>query len=216
MHQQKDGAEMRAAVAVCFALLVAGCEPVDSYIASAVGKAQKVHRDEEIKKLQGELESQAEELTSLRSAVEDLRTKTSLHAAQLDGIDEIEAVVREGGGYGIAKTKQGVFVVSIEKLEPYLDGYKATLHIGNPGSMTMLGGDFIVKWGLPWNTPNKKINEVWATRKSKKFSFAQSFPGGGYTAVEVALTPAKPEEVKELNVVLGWNRISLRSPTTSK
>lgn len=209
MHQ-------RIALVISLAILVSGCDQVDNYITSVVQKAQKSDREVSIKKLQSEIGSHSEELENLKAALEDLKTKTSLHDAQLDIIDEREAIVSEGGNYGIARTKQGIFLVSIEKLEPYLDGYKATLHIGNTGMMTMLGGDFHITWGLPWNTPNKKLNEIFATRKSKKFSFAQSFLGGAYTAVEVALTPAKPEEVKTLNVGLSWNRISLRVPASNK
>lgn len=197
---------------VAAATLLGGCDQVDNYIASVAQKQQKTDREASIAKLQGQVDSQLEELTTLKEAVEGLKIKASLHEAQLDTVDVSEAVVSEGGSYGIAKTKQGIFLVSIEKLDPYLDGYKATLHIGNTSTLTMLGGEFEVKWGLPWNSPNKKLNEIWASRKSKKFSFVQTFVPGSYTAIEVALTPAKPEEVKTLNVVPVWNRISLRSP----
>lgn len=194
------------------ASMLAGCDQIDGYIASVVQRQQKSDQNASVARLQSLIDSQSEDLVTLKAAVEDLKNKTSLHDAQLEAVDEADAIVSEGGNYGIAKTRQGIFLVSIEKLEPYLDGYKATLHIGNISTLTMLGGDFVVKWGLPWNTPNKKLTDIWASRKSKKFTFAQNFPVGSYTAIEVALTPAKPEEVKTLNVAISWNRVSLRLP----
>lgn len=46
-----------------------------------------------------------------------------------------------------------------------------------------------------------------------KASFAKPFVSGAYTHVEVALTPAKPEEVKSIEVGVQWNRLSLRKPS---
>lgn len=197
-------------------MLLSGCDQIDNYIASISRKQHTADREASITKLQSQVNSQLEELTTLKGEVEDLKFKASMHDVQLETVDVSEAVVSEGGGYGIAKTKQGIFLITIEKLEPYLDGYKATLHVGNTSTLTMLGGEFEVKWGLPWDSPNKKPKEIWASRKSKKFSFTHTFSPGAYTAIDVALTPARPEEVKTLNVAPLWNRISMRLPAPNR
>jgi hypothetical protein len=86
------------------------------------------------------------------------------------------------------------------------------LSIGNPTTINFSGSEIEVEWGLPWVGSNHSFAEIQQSQKTKKFTFAKPFSSGAYTHVEVALTPAKPEEVKSIEVGIQWNRLSLRKP----
>lgn len=204
---------MRMLFIVAAALTVAGCDPVDTYIANVAAK-QKVQQVREIENKIGELNSalnsKSLEIGALNSKLSTLETLININTSLLSSFDEGQASVREGGSYGIVKTRHGIFLASINKIEPYLDGYRVTFSVGNPTNMTFHGGEFKVGWGLPWGTKDKKFAEINASRRSKIFSIVQDFLPGSYTAVSLALTPAKPDEIKLIDVGISWNRISLR------
>lgn len=201
------------------ALLLGGCDQIDNYILTVASKQkanEQLGAELKIAAAQNELKSLRSNLESIKQEISGLKASQQFQQMLIDGVDKTPAEVTDSGGYGVAKTKQGIFLVTIQKLDPYLDGYRATLNIGNPHSLTMHGGDFQISWGLPWNTKGKTFDEIKASRRSKDFSIVKDFPPGAYTAVEVALTPARPEEVKDIFVEITWNRISLRRPPSTQ
>lgn len=195
------------------AILLGGCEPIDNYITEVVSKNKKTQENQaeiKINQINEALVSQSSEIDDLKKELSSLKSTVQFQTYLLETIDQNAASLSEGGGYAIAKTPHGPFIVSIKKIEPYLDGYRVTLEIGNPTHVLMRGGDFQINWGIPWNTKGKNFAEISASQHNKKFSIPRDFPPGAYTAVDFALTPAKPEEVKSISVGITWNTISLR------
>lgn len=120
------------------------------------------------------------------------------------------SVSTEEQGYGIAKTNFGAFTVSTRAVTPYLDGFKVKLRIGNLTSAAFSGAKISVTWGPPFDEKNPE--EYSKNRKTKEFSVTTRFPAGSFTDLEVALTPAKPGEVKTLSVGIQLDQLSLRVP----
>ena len=200
------------------ALILAGCDPIDNYITSVVAKNktnQESQAEIKIGQINGMLTDQSAEIAGLKKELSTLKATVQFQNYLLDNIDQNPANITEGGGYAVAKTPQGPFIVSVKKIEPYLDGYRVTLEVGNPTNILLRGGDFQINWGIPWNTKGKDFAEISASQHNKKFSVPKDFPPGAYTAVDLALTPAKPEEVKSLSVGITWNTISLRRATSN-
>lgn len=130
---------------------------------------------------------------------------------RVDVLESGEAsVTTEEEVYGIAKTKFGTFTVLARNVTPYLDGFKVKLRIGNLASANFNGAKISVAWGPSYD--NKNPGEYYKNRKEKKFDVTDEFSSGSYTDVEVALTPAKPEEVKRLLVGIELNQLSLQVP----
>ena len=126
------------------------------------------------------------------------------------------SVETNGSGYGVVQTEQGPFLVQAMSAIPYLDGYKIRLQVGNPGTATMRGAILHLEWGLRYGDKSKTYTEVTASRKKKDFDVTTTFDPGAYTNVDLFLSPAKPEEVKIIDVGLKFNIVVLRKPVNQQ
>jgi hypothetical protein len=194
------------------AFSAAGCEPLEKMVSQVVEK-QVSKRDAEQKLRIKQLETN---IATIENKIAFIEMMQELQSSAIDSIDTRKATISDGGTYGIAKTLQTPVFVSIEKIEPHLDGYKVALSVGNPSSVIFDGSQIEVEWGLPWGAKGRTSDEIRASRKTKKFSFPREFPPNTYTHIEVALTPATAEEVKTLQVGVNWNTIKLRGPAQPK
>lgn len=195
-------------IALIFLILTgaSGCDQIDKYLSQRVEQEalrNVAASNEEIDQLKSEIRSIRSELTSLK-------TESAIMQVNIDSLATSAASVSEGGGYGIARTQHGPIAISLDGIDPYLDGYRVTLSFGNPTTATFNGADVEVEWGLPWNTKGRTYDQIRTSRKKKRFSTLKHFQPGSYTLVEVSLTPATPEEVKRLSVGIDFNQISLR------
>lgn len=129
---------------------------------------------------------------------------------ELENLKSSNATVRpDSQGYDIARTKFGPFVVSQKGLTEYLDGYKLKLSIGNTTSVSFSGATLTLEWGPPYD--DSKDFSKWLTeRKKKVVPVTDTFRPGAYTTIEIVISPAKPEEVKEILVGLEFNQLSLK------
>jgi len=198
-------------IAIAVAILVSACEPLEKVISRAVDK-QLSERGNDLEKRVDKLEL---ENIELKNKISSLEFGQQINRIEISSLETRKATLTEGG-YGLARTPQTPVFITIAKIEPYLDGYRVALNIGNPSSITFKGIDLEVEWGLPWQSKDRKYAEIAQSRKTKKFSFPRDFLPAAYTQVEVALTPARAEEVKAIEVGIEWNTISLRLPAPQK
>lgn len=128
---------------------------------------------------------------------------------RVDAIESGDASVStEEQGYGVAKTNFGAFTISTRAVTPYLDGFKVKFRIGNLTSANFNGAKITVAWGPPFD--EKSPDDYFKNQKKKEFSVTNQFSSGAFTDVEVALTPAKPEDVKTLLVGMLVDQLTLR------
>lgn len=136
---------------------------------------------------------------SLEDKVIRLQRELFALIIQVRNISDGTAVVSsEEKGYSIAPTRYGSFAVICNTVTPYLDGYKVKLDIGNLTSAQFNGAKIKLTWGKNFDN-------------TKDISITTSFPPGRYTTIEVVMTPAKPEDIKEFMVTLDFNQIALTS-----
>jgi hypothetical protein len=131
---------------------------------------------------------------SLEERITNLESSNHFLQFEIDAINSRPAFVSsEEKAYGTASTQFGSFPVVIKNVVPYLDGYKVTIAIGNITTATFVGCKFSVGWGM----------------HTKQFDVTNAFYPGRYTNVQISLTPAKPEDVKIINVGLVFDKIQL-------
>jgi hypothetical protein len=206
--------------AVCIvAPLLGGCDQIDKYITDVVGrtaaqKSENEHKEivdlrREISNLKSQQAALEADTSKLRQDLEATNFSQSLMRLDIDAAWQSTVQISEGGSYGLARTAHGPVIVSMDKIEPYLDGYKVTLSVGNPTTVTFSDATIEVEWGLPWGNGRSYV-ETSKSRKKKTFSILKSFQPGAYTLTEVALTPAKAEEIKSLSVGVTWSKINMR------
>jgi hypothetical protein len=129
---------------------------------------------------------------------------------KVDALESGDASVStEDQGYGVAKTNFGAFTVSTRSVTPYLDGFKVKLRIGNLTSANFNGAKISVSWGPPFDEKNP--SEFLKNQKKKDFSLTNQFVSGAFTDVDIALTPAKPQDVKSFWVGIQLDQLSMRA-----
>jgi hypothetical protein len=109
-------------------------------------------------------------------------------------------------------SNNGSFLVRVTKAEPYLNGYKVYLAIGNTSSVTFSGFDLSLKWSI--KPPEGNVEEWskwWDGRKTKKEHFPQDLEPGRWNTVVVILTPTRADELGYFEIALTTNSLAFVS-----
>jgi hypothetical protein len=109
-------------------------------------------------------------------------------------------------GFGAITSNQGaIFFVSLEQVEPFLDGYKIVLKIGNPYTAVFSGLKVVLEWNkrMPDSIPDfQKWQAEWKkTMRSEEFSDTTELSAGTWTRFPIVLAQTKADE-------LGWILVS--------
>jgi hypothetical protein len=76
----------------------------------------------------------------------------------------------------------------VQDASPYLDGYRVTLHIGNPSFASYDGFELTVKWNskYDWSNFDTSTFDTWQkSERNKELSFTNSLVLGKWNAVEL-------------------------------
>jgi hypothetical protein len=111
--------------------------------------------------------------------------------------------------YGRLVTDTGAFLVSIEDSQPYLDGYKVRLHMGNPSTARYVGFTIHVQFGprppADWNQ-----FAAWnSTLHTSDVSFTETLEPGSWNPIDLILAPITPGQFGHLKVSMTTNTVSL-------
>ena len=133
-------------------------------------------------------------LSSLEYRVSNLETGTAWVSTEEENFD-------------IVRTRFGPFTVSSQGATPYLDGFKIKLTIGNLTTATFRG----VKVNLAWAPPIDEAHPQESLRnlKHRDYDLPMVLRPGSFTTIELAVTPAKPEEIKNIGVGIELSELSL-------
>lgn len=119
-------------------------------------------------------------------------------------------------GYGRVDANIGTFLVTLDNVEPYLDGQKVTLKIGNPNNMRFIGFKVKATWGMRF--PDTKLQgDDWtkayeaynASTKEKEITFTETLQPGAWNKVSFVVSPANGNEFGRLNIAIETNQVSL-------
>ena len=120
-------------------------------------------------------------------------------------------------GFSRINTDSGFFLVALKNVEPYLDGYRISLDVGNPLSATYKNLKFNVSWGKKYdskesaNDPNAYQKWV-STLHTKEISVVDDLAAGAWNKVQLVLSPAKSDELGYISIKLTTDTASLRRP----
>jgi hypothetical protein len=109
----------------------------------------------------------------------------------------------------------GFFLVSCQNAQPFLDGYKVTLHVGNPQSASYTGFTVGVEWGPKYKGAQNDTSarERWRkSLKSQEFSLTDRLHPGRWNEVEITLQDTTADRMGELYVSINANVASLGLP----
>ena len=172
--------------------------------------------DEEIRKMDRERVNRIEEILSAR--IDVLQADFDSLSGATTTLDP------SGNGFGRLNTDTGRFLIACENVQPYLDGDKVTVKIGNPNAADYHGFTLKVKWGQKepefpdstsepddtWqkaHTKRKADDARWqAELQRKEIPFADLLKTGTWHTVEMVLSPVKSGG-------LGYIEIGMEAPT---
>lgn len=90
----------------------------------------------------------------------------------------------------------GVFLVMVENVEPYADGQRITLAIGNPFNADFVGFKGLFVYGNP--------------TQSKEESFTSRLRAGAWSRVNVILPRLPANQLDSINFSMAMNSVALR------
>jgi len=126
--------------------------------------------------------------------------------------------------FSTAKSEEGTFLVSCQGVEPYLEGYKVHLQIGNPTMLTVDNAKLTIEWGISEvasakSDSAKGINDptAWVSNWKKSLhqtttTLNESLRPGFWNDVEVIVSPAKADELAHFKVSMQTDSVRLTSP----
>lgn len=165
-------------------------------------------------KLQGRVAALENSNAALAAKIADQEktiTDLSLDVFLLKNDDDMAALSSTDEGYSLAKSDFGPLPVFLEKVEPYLAGFRLTLRIGNPTTATFNGAKLKVRW----HSATPKVLAAGAVPSAPKMNeqevaLTQALRPGMYTRAHVILSPATPDDIKNFWVGVDTDQIALR------
>jgi hypothetical protein len=160
--------------------------------------------------LQRDLQKQRSDFEGFRQAFQSLA-----NSGGLSGRNKIVVLDPASKSYGRIDTDNGFFLVSCQDVQPYLDGYKVTLHVGNPLGVRFVGFKITAQWG-PRYTVAANDDGSWgrwrAGLKATDFSFTDTLEVGRWNEVELVLAQTTANQVGHIQVSLETNVVSMLVP----
>src|SRR6266496_2309405 len=206
------------------ALMLSGCEQPET--------------TQKIAALEQRVKNQEEQNAALLSALAENEKRVNgqlsflIREALQRTLQEKTAVIDpHSKGYSILDTGRGSLLISCDGPEPFLDGYRIKLRLGNPLYMRFSGFKLKFKFGQkPPTLPTKenvkdgdvakalfetwpKENEAWKkSLKHAEESYTDDLLPGTWTNIETVLPQANAEEIAYIEVGIEADRISLTKP----
>ena len=120
-------------------------------------------------------------------------------------------------GFQRLDTDLGSFLVSVDGITPYLNGYKLNIAIGNPSMVEFNGFTLKMQWGKAFDPNGKVTSADWKeSLKSKEVKFTEHLKPGHWNKIDLALAPAKPEQLKYIEIEMEVNHVLLTSEGESR
>lgn len=168
------------------------------------------------------MQSELNKISDVEIKVSDIKTK-------VDGFDEriIDVAVKnlqldldmkryekasfdlsDAKGYGRIDSSGGLFFITIENVEKYLDGYKINLRIGNPQNCTYRGFELKTEWNKPF-TVEMDYDEWSKNKKEKTISMNEELSSGSWAECSINLAPMTEEEIHNVGFSIITDSLSL-------
>ncbi|WP_225413194.1 DUF3251 domain-containing protein [Stigmatella hybrida] len=167
-----------------------------------------------IEKLDAELMKLQAEVSTLNSSVSELHAKVIKLS-----IGHQSSVTLEPGsrGYSPLLSNGATFLVSLQKIAPYADGQRLTLHIGNPQSISYKQPTIYLKWGKrfeqgesPFDVESLVSHAKWEkTLRSKEEKIITEIAPGAWNTVTITAAPATSEEIGYIELAMDVSTVSM-------
>jgi hypothetical protein len=147
--------------------------------------------------MSNDLASTSKGLNALSNKVESISNAYTGLASKIAALEPANALLStENEGYTISSTKFGPFIIMKRGVSPYQEGFKVKLGIGN-----LTGASF----------KGARLHVTIGNQQTKIYNISDELSPQAYTNVEIAITPARADEIKTLQVGLELSQIYLKT-----
>lgn len=171
-------------------------------------ETSRVSPDTRISVLQEELLQEKQKLADFMKYFCNL-----VDAGSLTG--RIQSVVLDPStkNYKRIDTENGFFLISCQDVKPFIDGYKLSLHVGNPLGVRFVGFKITVRWGPRYTGDQKDAAgyvKWFSSLKTQDFDFANALEIGQWNEVELRLLNTTASQVGYICMTLDTDKVSLK------
>jgi hypothetical protein len=159
-----------------------------------------------------------ETVKQLQESVSTLETNAYLLKFQQHQYDSTSFDPAAGKGFGRVETTGGVFLVSLQEVNPHLDGVMVKLNVGNIQLATYNGFTIVAEYGRRFPAFNQKTaseenKKQWdaynAASRKKTQAFTEVLRPGTWNVVYLTLPDIKPENFGNLTLSIQTNQVAL-------
>lgn len=134
--------------------------------------------------------------------------------------------LKEKQGFSRINSDGFVFCVSVDDVQPYLEGFKVSFKIGNPMFATFHNPKVHIKWGKGFfkyykeqKSEGSKVSDIFdswkGSLKEKEISTLKELKPGVWNKVEFVLTPSTLEEIEYVEFSMEADTISFYRDTST-
>lgn len=179
-----------------------------------VGCTQDINKQNETA---NEINTLGDQISSTRNQLAAIQTQIDKINSTIYMLKDEEAIFTPSSeGYSTLRSNVGYFVVSLEKLTKYANGYKATFLIGNPSLTTFNGAKVTVKWGRALSKDDN-FGNWYNSLKTETININNSLLPGVWNKVNIVLSPAESKDTGFISISLKTSTVYLnidsRKPT---
>jgi hypothetical protein len=152
------------------------------------------------------------QITDLTARVEKLRDQSDQHYFEIEELkrpyEYADFDTASPGTYSRVNTAVGPMLLSIGKIEPYLDGFKVQVQIGNVLSVAFSGFELETMWGPRFKPADTSDYLKWANSQQKKtLSLTEVLLPNRWTKVDVMLPSTEAKDFGHLQLKINISKI---------
>jgi Protein of unknown function (DUF3251) len=179
--------------------VLAGCqEPEIATIAESQKKSSESQKkmDSQIAAMKSQLDDLEKSMTGLRLDINS--DKSRYNSAIFDTSSK---------GYQRIDTTSGFFLLSLKDIQPYADGYRLKLDVGNPSSATYSGFSIRVTWSKSLQMAG--YSEWEKAKHEKSVNYIEKLLPSSWNTVYLILTPAQRDDLGYIEISIETDVVEL-------
>ena len=145
----------------------------------------------------------------VRSQIDSLESKVTELAGRLNSV-EVALLDCSSAGYDQVNTPMATFLVACDDATPYLNGFKLNLRIGNLTMATFSAPELRLRWAAELLDFIRDSGSTAVGHTSAKLT--TDLRPGSWTKATVVVAPATPEQMKNIELRLVVDMVTLARP----
>lgn len=178
---------------------------------------QKIAHEPIDPKVQQEIDDTNNKLSALEKKLDSIESTLSFYKYLIDEKQtRYDTIQLDPSSHSFQRldTDTSSFLISVEDVSPYLNGYRLKLSVGNPSNATFSGVKIKIKWGRSYDMNNftSSTYKQWlASIQDKEVPLDNPLLPGTWNSVNLDLVPAAANELGYLEISMTSTTLSLRT-----